>query len=392
VLVSRDEFGQPPSTTGFAPVFRRTDEETLLHGQAGVEGEWTEAVSGRVALFYSRYTTEESEFDGPDFRTQVLETDVDSDEFGGIGRLSFALHERDQLAAGGVVRQSRADVSNRVRGDLVDPEVTTVSGGLENVWTPFDFATVVAGLSYDLQTGGGRGTDGEVNPRGGFSFDLGRCGEARVAVARKTRFPTLRQLFDPLQGNDDLDPETALVYEVGHRFEVWRAAFDAAFFRSEVDDFVDSEGGGGSDPQPSVNLNEARLQGVEASAALAPIEPVALALNYTFLDAEARDRGGDFSEIQHRPEHRFNGILAIFLPWQSRLRLEGLYTSEQLDRFGGSIHIDDFALFNFDLSKTFGDWLELFAGVTNALDVDYEERLGTPRPGRRTFAGVRARY
>jgi outer membrane cobalamin receptor len=72
------------------------------------------------------------------------------------------------------------------------------------------------------------------------------------------------------------------------------------------------------------------------------------------------------------------------------LRLEGLYTSDQVDTFGSNVKAGAFGLFNVQLSKKFGKHLDVFAGVDNALDTDYEQKYGSPEPGRWEYVGLRA--
>ncbi len=390
VLGSSAEFGQPPSTTTFAPVFRRTDRQELGHAQIGVDERLAPNVGASAAFFYSSYSTRESQFDGPDFTNRLLGTAADSRELGGIGHLNLDLGARDSLSVGGLVRHADADISDTVSGALAAPDFTTASAAAENVFLLTERLTLVVGLSYDVQTGNGRGTDWELSPQGGLSADLGRYGVARAAISRKIRFPTLRELFDPVQGNPNLSAERTLTYEIGHRLQAERFYLDTSLFRSEVDGLIEAEGSG--DEAVAINLQDAVQQGVELAAGVAPVVFARLDVNYTYLDAEARDAQRGFSEIQHKPAHRLNSILRLFLPEHFLLRLEGLYTSDQLDRFGSDVRVGDYALFNARLSKALGEHLDLFAGVDNLLDEDYEDKLGAPRPGRWSYAGVRARY
>ena len=71
------------------------------------------------------------------------------------------------------------------------------------------------------------------------------------------------------------------------------------------------------------------------------------------------------------------------------MRLEGLYTSEQLDRFGSDVTIDGYTLFNAQITKQVGEHLQLFVGADNLLDDEHQDKLGSPGPGRWLFAGLR---
>lgn len=391
-LGSDASFGIPPSTTAFLGPFRRNDRQDLLHVQGGVEQRLTPNFGAAAALFYTGYDTKETLFDGSDFTNRTLSTEANSGEIGGLGRLTYDFTDADTLAAAVQVRRAGADVSDSAHGRLTNPHFTTSSVAAENVYKVNDRVSLVTGTSLDLQNGGSEGTQWELNPQGGVSVDCGMYGTARAAISRKIRFPTLSELFDPLQGNPNLKPEKAVIYELGHRVQIPRGYADLNLFRSDVSDLIENEGG---DMGQAVNAQDATLQGVEVALGGTPVDWVRLDVNYTYLNTQASltKRIGTFeSDVQHRPPHRFNGILQVFLPLEFVLRLEGLYTAGQLDQFGSDVTVDAYTLFNAQLTKQFGRRFQMFAGVDNALDEQHEDKLGSPGPGRWAFAGLRMTY
>ncbi len=390
-LGSTSSFGIPPSTTAFLGPFLRNDRQDLWHVQAGLEQRLIPQLGAAAAVFYTAYDTKESQFAGPDFTQKAVATEADSDEIGGIGRLTVDLADADSLATAVQVRHAAADVSSTASGRLANPDFTTSSIAAENVYQLTPHIALVTGMSLDVQSGGAS-TQWELNPQGGIAADFGRYGTSRAAISRKIRFPTLRELFDPLQGNPDLKPEKALVYEIGHRVQLPQGYADLNLFRSDVSDLIVNEGG---DLGQAVNSQDATLQGVEIAVGTTPVDWARLDVNYTYLDTQASNpsrSGGTDSDVQHRPPHRFNGILRIFLPLEFAVRLEGLYTAEQLDRFGSDVTVGSYTLFNVQVMKPLGDRVQLFAGVDNALDEEHQDKLGSPGPGRWVFAGLRLTY
>jgi vitamin B12 transporter len=199
-------------------------------------------------------------------------------------------------------------------------------------------------------------------------------------------------LYDPLQGNADLKPETAIVYEVGHRVQTPQGYADLNLFRSDVSNLIDNVGG---DQNQAVNSQTATLQGVEVAVGGTPVEWVRLDVNYTYLNTQASNptrSGGSESDVQHRPDNRFNGVLRVFLPFECVLRLEGLYASDQLDRFGSDVTVDGYTLFNAQLTVPLGRQFKIFGGVDNILDNQHQDKLGSPGPGQWGFAGIRMTY
>jgi len=393
-LGSVGSFGIPPSTVEFRPQFRRNDHQEFDHLQLGLDQPLSATVGVSAAVFYSRYDTRESLFTSANFDNKVLTTEGDSNEVGGIGHCAVAMGDSDTLSVGGQVRRADATISDTMNGQLNQADFTTASAAFENVYFLAERVRLVSGLSYDVQTGGGRGTDWELDPQGGVAVEFGRYGELRAGVSRKIRFPTLRELFDPAQGNPDLKPEKALVYEVGHRLQTHWFYVTASLFRSDVSDLIENGTQGTS--QQAMNLEDATLQGVESAVGGVLGRFGRLDLNYTYLDATARKNtplgGSSFSDIQHKPAHRFNGVLRIFFPYEFAARLEGIYTSDQVETFGTDVRADEFGVFNVQVSKAFGEHLEVFAGADNVLDADYEQKLGSPEPGRWEYVGLRARY
>ena len=390
-LFSNASFGLPPSTTDFLPPFLRNDREELQHVQAGIDHRIAPTIRTALTLFYSGYDTTEEQFDSPTFDHRILTTWVDTNTVGAISHTNIDVSERQALAFALQGWWSEADVSNTSRGRLARPEVETVSSGVEHVYYLTDWAWTVTGFSLDLQTGSDRSADWQPNPQGGIVVDTGVAGTARASVSRKVRFPTMRELYGPIEGNTDLAPEKVLTYEVGDRFQLNPVYLDLSLYRSEVSDLIDRNGASGD--ERNVNLNDAVLQGVEVATGGVGPYGVRLDANYTFLDATAKNPlTGSWDRIQQRPRHRFNGILRVPLPYEFAMRLEGIYASSHVDRFGTDVSVGGFGLFNAQLSRPVGPWVVLFAGVNNLLDEDYDQKLGQPQPGRWAFAGIRTTY
>lgn len=399
VVGTETSFGIPPSTSQFAPFLERVDPQQLLHAQAGVEQRVAPTVGVTGGVFATAYNSRLLDYcthaiEGCDLPPSepYLRTDTDSRELGGIGRVTIDIGASDSLAIGGLLRGDHAHVATSSGSALSNPDVLVGSVAAENVWTITDRVSVVAGLSYDLQSGTDVGTTGEVDPQGVLFVDWTPWGSTRLAIGRKVRFPTLRDLYDPQQGNTDLKPEATITYEIGHQISRDWGYLSLNLFRSDVSDLIEARGA----DQPFRNLQDATLQGVEIATGIEPFAWMRLDLNYTYLNTSATDVvqfGMDAqSAIQHKPENRFNGILLFTLPWKFLFRTEGIYTSQQLDQFSGDVFVSDFGLWNVQLSRPLFPWLTGFAGCDNLLDADWEQKLGTPEAGRRAFVGVRASY
>lgn len=141
-----------------------------------------------------------------------------------------------------------------------------------------------------------------------------------------------------------------------------------------------------------VNVDEARMRGVEATLDWAITESVSLGANYTYTDSE--QRSGDFrgEPLNQMPKHMFNTTL----DWQASDRL-GTWarlnyrseTSEYLSRTSMAESTPAYTLVDvggtYDLSKN----LKLLAGVYNVFneEIDYES-YETVLDGRRYTVGM----
>lgn len=392
---SNSTYGIPPRSTSFTPQFRRIDDQVLRHGHVALDSHAAAGLGIGMAVFYSGYDAEESERLGREHGRVLARVRSDAHDVGALARSSFELGQRRVLAVAGQYRHAWAFIADSAAGTRARPEVETGTMGIEGEQQFGDAIAAVAGLSGDVQAGGGRGAAFEANPQAGLRFDFGGWGVSRTSVARKTRFPTLRELFDPIQGNPHLRPETAWVVEVGHGLRLpGNLAGDLVIFRADVDGLIESSGGRQGDPAPARNIAEAILQGGEVALDWSPHDALRVRANYTLLDAKAANRLSlqpeIRNELQHRPRHRANAIVDSALPLGLLGRAEVQYTSTQVDRFGTSVRLEDSLLLHAQLTKMlFDDRVGITVGADNLLDEDYEEALGMPQPGRWLYVAVR---
>lgn len=391
---SSSTYGIPPRSTSFTPQFRRVDGLTLRHGHLAADSHVAGLGLG-MAVFYSGYDADESERAARERGPAMARMRSDAHDLGTLARSSVDLGESRALAIAAQYRHAWAFVGDSATGARSRPQVETGTIGIEAEQRIGAACTAVAGFSGDLQAGGGRGSAFELNPQAGLRFDFERWGVSRATFARKTRFPTLRELFDPIQGNARLRPETAWVLELGHGVRLpGNLVGDVALFRADVDGLIESSGGRQGDPAPARNVAEAILQGGETALEWSHADALHVRANYTLLDARAANRlalrPGRRAELQHRPRHRASLIVDARLPLGLRGRGEAQYTSAQVDRFGTSVRLAEVILLHAHLTKMLvDDRVGITVGADNLLDEDYEEALGMPQPGRWLYVAVR---
>jgi len=172
-------------------------------------------------------------------------------------------------------------------------------------------------------------------------------------------------------GNPDLAPERSKNYELQLRGEHLDTRWSLAAYRNEVKDLVGSEL---YDPvmfvYRAVNLNKARLQGIELSLER-DVFGWQAAANATWLDARDRDTG---HQLQLRAKRTFNldldrrfGKLGLGATWQA--------FSSSYDDVGNTRELPGYGLLGVRSDWRVSRELTLQFKVDNLLDKDYSRAL-----------------
>jgi hypothetical protein len=145
-------------------------------------------------------------------------------------------------------------------------------------------------------------------------FHLHRMLTINLIGARKGRLPTVRELIDPLQGNQHLSPEQTWHGEVQlalrpHRFV---AARFSGYLR-RIDGLIRLD----PTTMRDVNLGTIDVRGVETGVDLARDQLVGVGGTYIFEDAYSAVPGLGFDAIPNFPRHRVDVYLAS--TWQRRI-------------------------------------------------------------------------
>ncbi len=259
--------------------------------------------------------------------------------------------------------------------------------------TPFGLQ-LHAGARVNIHSDYGTHLVYQVNPFYVFEFDtstlkvLGSYGTAYIT-------PSLFQLYDPLYGNQELDPEdsstieSGLEWAKGSKFRV-----NAVYFQRSVDNFVDFVT---VDPDNFLfqyqNISETfDSKGVEVSVHMQPWEAFSFQGNYTF--TEAADRFA-----LRIPKHKANAQLQYQLWQRLQLGLRYQWVDERADSFFNSetfesetVTLDAFSLMDFTVRLSASKQLSLFATLTNIWDEEYEELFRYQTLGRNVHVGFQLNF
>ncbi len=237
------------------------------------------------------------------------------------------------------------------------------------------------------------------NPMIGATYLLPDKTKLFASVARKTRFPTLKQLFSGKNANRDLEPEIAINSTIGasrsFSDHLWG---ELAFFYHDITDMIVPTAAGAY--QPNTNIGKAEIYGIEVSTEFYPVKDLVLKLAYNFNHASDQSDNRVTDKLVNVPEHKFDMALQYTFPYiGTKLDLNGVLLSEmynqlptptspnqQTQRVGG------YFTANARLSQKFLKNYEAYIAINNIFDRNYEEQYGFPGMGRNIFGGITAKF
>jgi iron complex outermembrane receptor protein len=233
-----------------------------------------------------------------------------------------------------------------------------------------------------------------------------------ASVARKTRFPTLRQLFDSRAGNIDLKPEIAINSTVGvsRSFSnfMWS---ELAFFYHDISDFIMQV-----QPQaksPFINIGRIQIYGIETNTEFYPMKDLVLKLAYNFNNATDQSDNRVTDKVINVPEHKLDMGAQYTLPYtKTRLDLNGILYGQVYNQLPTPSSPNQqiattagYFVLNARVSQKFLKNFEAYMAFNNIFDRNYYAQGGLPyqsgslpgapeilAPGRNIFGGVTATF
>lgn len=265
---------------------------------------------------------------------------------------------------------------------VVDKSIATKSAYLQDEWSLMDGRLVlVPGVRFDDNEVYGE----EWNPKFSAMFKLFPDSTIRASVGRSFKAPSAMQTSaEPINhvvqwvvSNPDLKPEKAITWQVGleQGFFKRRLVLHATYYNTQVEDIITYAATNRTiDGVPVItwgNLDEASIEGVEATAVLTIIDGLLLQLDYAYTDAKNDKTGERLVDV---PENSFNAQLTYAnqaYRWGGAINLA--YTSDQNNLIfapWASPKTDSFTTVGFNLWKEFLNTFRLSFQVDNLFDED----------------------
>jgi iron complex outermembrane receptor protein len=230
------------------------------------------------------------------------------------------------------------------------------------------------------------------SPSGGAVYSFTKTESAYFNISRSFKLPIGNDIgtaTPEFQPNSDIEPISAMNYEVGFRWNPWREfGGSLALYHSDIkndiqlDPFSTVDMGFGPTPWPqNANFDEVR-NGVELALHSSPADWIFLFLNYTL--QESRFEGGLYggNHLPQVPQHILSGGFTWapvkWLSWSWEL----LYAADQVptNDLRNEFEQNDYMVVNTKLVWTPCKNARVYLAVNNVLDVLYENYPAVSSP------------
>ncbi|MBI5475079.1 MAG: TonB-dependent receptor [Ignavibacteriae bacterium] len=301
---------------------------------------------------------------------------------------------------------------------LYKHDVHTEQDNAGNPFKRFNASTLTIGVEQELEIAGDlvalvgvhhdrliplfansaalRPSEGSWNAQAGMAWRVTEALRMHAQIARKNRFPTLKELYSEALGKNVANPQLASERSVNTELGITLRLDSAAsvctsVFNNNVADLVQIvQLGGGK--QQFQNIGTARMTGVEFE--VQHETPVGLGtLSYTFLDAKNTTFAAASNKLEYKPEHVLHlGLTDSYetgLSWS----VEASYVANQHAVDPDSrkwTRLREYLLLGARASQTLLGNAKGFVRINNITDTYYETEYGFPQAGRNIVFGIEA--
>jgi vitamin B12 transporter len=217
----------------------------------------------------------------------------------------------------------------------------------------------------------------------------------KASLGTGFKAPSLFYLYDPLYGNEDLNPEKSLGWDAGVEQFFWSDGFSigATYFFNKFDSMF------GFDPITfkTVNINKAETKGVEIFTKAVITERFDVKANYTYTKAiDKSENTADFDKkLVRRPEHKAGLFISYSFTESTNANIEFIYIGEREEpnfiNYPSRIIMPDYFFINLAAHYDVFSFLRLQGRIENLLDKQYEEVYGFGTAGFSVYGGISLR-
>ena len=277
----------------------------------------------------------------------------------------------------------------------------------EDNWSPGDALTITVGLRHDDHNLFG----GHLSPRVYGVYDFGAGWTLKGGISTGYKTPKTTDLYDgitgfggqgtsPWAGNPDLQPETSVNSELAlywtaadgvHNFNItaFNNDFEDKIERVEVSQSCTETGGvrpcvnlgeywavlGTGNVNQFVNVDKARIRGLEVAGSWRILQPLTLRANYTLTDSERKSGANIGLPLTEAAKHMFNATLDWSATDALNVQLVGEARSRRYrgsqDADGVPQYYKGYEVLHLAAQYRITDTITLAARINNLLDQDF---------------------
>ncbi len=344
--------------------------------------------------------------------TKQLKSQIDEDDTYGV-RLTYMYDFRNDgsiQAAVNLLSSTHKQDDLEFQGESLYRTFSQriLSNGIE--YTRSGLINVIIGASIDVLATPKTGDKPERGPQTGLGATMGFSHELypdvriRGVIGRKTRFPTMRELFGEALGrflvNPDLYPESSLLTEAAIEFERGTTTAEAIAFFNRTSNTIGQEmvllEGETRARRQRVNLAGSRVFGLEATVTSRVLQSLLLSCSLTGMHARELTPGGT-KPLVEKPSWIGRCDINSRLGKGISMVFESSYSgnSYSLGEDNHLIPLPNSLMINSRIAWLIlhrGTSAEFFARVNNLTDEVVLPQLGLPGPGRTLHAGFQVTF
>ncbi len=370
---------------------RQEDEEFNI--QLAASHDFTGPLSVKGWAYFNSLDVDEEDY-GKDDTYKTLDagrsTYSETEISGANLQLAYDMQDKGRATLGLMVENNDYEAEDGDGNELGDGDFQLYSASLEYEVSPLDKLGLVLGAGAHLQD---RDSDNEedFSYLVGVTYDLLEGTRLKASHSRKVRFPTIRDLYDTVDGevNEDLSAETTWHYEAGiEQVLPAKTLLSVTGFYIDIEDYIEKNA-----DDVRENFEEYEFYGVEVGAENRYFDRLFLRASYTYMITEDKSDDTERDELQYRPEHKVALESTCRLPWGLTAYAGAQYITDSyyysVDGNEEQDKLDDIFLVDFKLNKSAAKGaIDLYLGIDNVFDEDYEQSYGFPLAGRTFYGGA----
>lgn len=440
----RSKFGIPPPTTGykaFQPEFGRfTFWQRYFFDLTG-ETRVSDSILFKGKVYFDKFDNDLTFYDDKTYSSVATNHFTGAEEVSVFdnfllgSNLQATVEPIDDVTvkAGTFVRWEHV-IRQR---DSLSPhekfETLTLDFFTQAEYLPLENLMLSAGLNWDalftLQSHFERTDQSKMisafSPNGSVIYKPWPGTKLHTTIAQRHNLPTMQNLYGFRAGNLDVDAEKVFSLEVGATQLFWKelVEVEATFFYNDANDMIELQDRTmpislqpfGTSTVEYDNTASFSTIGSELLLTLKWNNQFSTKLGYIYVNTDSKGRGRSLdagqgappldtdSALLERPKHQVTLLANYDSPLGFSGYVQSSYQSDFLDTKALSGDPNEFDtnevvkvqgrfLFNGKIAYEVWKGVKPFVMVENILDSNYEAIRGYPRPGRRFFFGVNAKF